>query len=92
MPIAIGGDVGIQRQYEGALALGEGFVYVSAPLPAGSGLGTGIVGLKARNGSLVAARYALPGRRAPEPPAGLESYRWLPAVGEDGYWVMDLDL
>lgn len=72
--------------------LGDGFVYISAPMPEGSGLGVGIAGLRAEAGRITAVRYALPGRRSPEPPAGLEEYRWLPAVGEDGYWVLTSDL
>ena len=72
--------------------LGDGYTYVSCPMPSASGLGPCIVGLKADGDGVTAARYAVPGRRSPEPPAGLEGYRWVPAVGEDGYWVMDVKI
>lgn len=72
--------------------LGDGYTYVSCPMPNASGYDPCIVGLKAENGRITAVRYAVPGRRAPQPPAGLERYRWLPAVGENGYWVMDADM
>lgn len=70
-------------------APGDGYAYVRAPMPDGSGYPESLVGLKAEGGQITGMRYALPGRRAPEPPAGLESYRWLPADGEAGFWVTE---
>ena len=71
--------------------LGDGYTYVRAPVPDGSGCKEYLVGLKAENGAVTGARYALSARRAPEPPAGLEGYAWMPAAGEEGYWVMEVD-
>jgi len=70
------------------MPLGGGYVYVAAPLPGVSG--PGFTGLRAEDGRVTAIRYAVPGRRAPQPPAGMEDYRWQGAVGEDGYWVLDM--
>ena len=70
--------------------LGDGYTYVAAPLPAGAGYDESLVGLKAEDGRITAIRYALGGRRAPEPPAGLEGYRWVPILGDAGYWVLDV--
>lgn len=69
----------------------DGFVYVSAPMPDGSGYGDFLAGLKAENGVVTGIRYALPARRTPEPPPGLEGYIWLPADGDEGYWVTEGD-
>ena len=69
--------------------LGDGFVYVRAPQPGGGQCY--LAGLKAAEGRPAALRYAVPGRQSPQPPAGLEAYRY---IGEDpeGYWVMDVSL
>ena len=67
----------------------DGFTYVAFPMPDGSGYRHGLAGLKADGGQIAALRYALPGRRAPEPPPGLEACRWFPAHGEAGFWVAD---
>ena len=55
-------------------------------MPAAHGFDVSPVGLKAENGQIVGIRYAVPGRYAPEPPAGLDGYAWNPA----GYWVLDV--
>lgn len=70
-------------------APGDGYTYVRAPMPDGSGYPESLVGLKAEGGQVTGMRYALPGRRAPDPPAGLESYRWFPSDGEAGFWVTE---
>ena len=67
----------------------DGYVYVRAPMPEASGYRESFAGLKAENGRITAMRYALPGRRAPEPPPGLEACRWFPTHGEAGFWVAD---
>ena len=67
----------------------DGYASVRAPMPDGSGYPESLVGLVAEGGQTTGMRYALPGRRAPEPPAGLESYRWFPAEGEEGFWVTE---
>ena len=72
-----------QRAAEGAPE--DGYTYVRASMPRGSGYADCLAGLKAREGRPVAMRYALPGRYSPEPPAGMEDYRW----NELGYWVTD---
>ena len=69
--------------------LGDGFTYIYAPMPGGSGYPGSLAGLKAGDGRVVALRYALPARRAPEPPAGLEDSRWVGVGGEEGYWVTE---
>ena len=55
----------------------------------GSGCGECLVGLKAEDGAITGARYALSARRAPEPPAGMEAAAWVPGNGEAGFWVVD---
>ena len=67
----------------------DGYCYVRMPMPEASGYPESLAGLKVENGQIAAVRYALPGRRAPEPPAGLEAWRWLPTLGEAGFWVVD---
>ncbi len=67
----------------------DGYCYVRMPMPEASGYPESLAGLKVENGQIAAVRYALPGRRAPEPPAGLEAWRWLPTQGEAGFWVVD---
>ena len=64
----------------------DGYTYIRASMPRGSGYGDCLVGLRAEDGVPTAIRYALPGRYSPEPPAGMEDYRW----SETGYWVMDM--
>ena len=60
-------------------------------MPGGSGYAGYLAGLRVEGGRIGAARYALPARYAPEPPAGLERYRWSGGGGE-GYWVLDVDM
>ena len=76
-------------QAPAADAPSDGFTYVAAPMPAGSGYPYSLAGLKVSDGRIAAIRYALPARRAPEPPAGLESSQWLPGDGESGFWVTE---
>lgn len=70
----------------------DGFVYVAAPMPAASGYDACLVGMKAAEGRPTALRYALPARYAPEPPAGLEAYRWTDLGNGDGAWVLDVEI
>ena len=69
----------------------DGFVYISAPMPAGSGYAMCAAGVRAEGGVPVAVSYALPSLYAPEPPAGLEDAAW---VGDNnsGWWVTRIDL
>ena len=69
----------------------DGFTYVSAPMPAGSGYAACLAGVRCEGGVPVAVRYALPSTCAPEPPAGLEDAAW---VGDNnsGWWVTHIDL
>lgn len=67
----------------------DGFTYVAFPMPDGSGYRDGLVGLKVDGGRITAVRHALPARRAPEPPAGMEGCLWLPGAGEAGFWVTE---
>lgn len=66
--------------------LGDGYTYVAGATPAPTGQETCLVGLKASDGRITGIRYALPGRYAPEPPAGLEDYVW----NDAGFWVLDI--
>ena len=65
-------------------------VYVRAPMPEKSGFDACLVGLRTEDGAPVRLRYALPARRSPEPPPGLDGYRWL-GDGESGWWIADTD-
>ena len=68
------------------VALGDGYTYVRAPMPEGCGFDACYIGLRAENGMVESIRYALPGPRAAEPPAGMEHYEWTAAGG--GHWVL----
>lgn len=72
------------------LMLGDGYIYVTAPMPAGSGYDHVEVGLKAQEGVPVSVAYALPSRFTPEPPPGLEDYTWKGGAA-DGWWVIETD-
>lgn len=65
------------------------YVYVSAPMPEGSGFEFCAVGVRVENGLPVQVRYALPAVWTDEPPAGLEEYRW---VGDQnrGWWITEV--
>ncbi len=67
------------------------YVYVVAPMPTSSGYAGSLAGLRAEGGRITGLRYALPARYAPQPPAGLEDYRWLGTAGE-GWWVLDMTI
>jgi len=67
----------------------DGYTYVRAPMPDGSGYRESYAGLRAEDGRITGVRYALPGRTAPEPPPGLDAARWLPGQGADGFWVTE---
>ena len=73
------------------LMLGDGFTYVSAPMPQDSGYDHVEVGLKVENGIPVAMAYALPSRYSPEPPPGLENYVWK-GGSADGWWTIQTDV
>lgn len=72
------------------LMLGDGCTYVSAPMPAGSGYDHVEIGVRERNGVLECISYALPSRYSPEPPPGLEDYRWKGGASE-GWWTVYTD-
>ena len=67
------------------------YVYISVPMPAGSGYGQCAAGVRIAGGGPVSLRYALPAAWAAEPPAGLEDYIW---VGDNnaGWWVTQVEL
>ena len=69
----------------------DGYTYVRAPMPEQSGCAGSLVGLKAQGGAITGLRCALPGRYAPEPPAGMEGYAWT-GDGGAGYWVLDVSM
>ena len=65
------------------------YVYIEAPMPADSGYAYCAAGIRAEGGVPASVRYALPAAWTPEPPAGLEDYRW---VGDQnrGWWVAEV--
>ena len=63
-----------------------GYVFVRAPLPEACGYVECAIGARVEEGRLAALCYALPGDRAPEPPAGLEGFVW-----REGWWAIFLD-
>ena len=69
----------------------DGFVYISAPMPADSGYAEVLTGILAENGEPAAVSYALPAAWTEEPPAGLEGYVW---EGDQnrGWWTSKCDL
>ena len=73
------------------LMLGDGYTYVSAPMPKESGFDEIDVGLKVENGIPVTIAYAFPSRFTPEPPQGLENYTWKGGSAE-GWWTIETDV
>jgi len=73
------------------LMLGDGYTYVSAPMPENSGFDHVEVGLKMEHGVPVAIAYALPSTYTPEPPQGLENYTWKGGAA-DGWWTIETDV
>lgn len=72
------------------LMLGDGYTYVRAPMPVGSGYDHVDVGVRLEDGAPRSIAYALPDRFSPEPPPGLEGYRWYGGASE-GWWVLRTD-
>lgn len=72
------------------LMLGDGYTYVTAPMPEGSGYPSVEIGVRAEDGVPVSVAYALPARFAPEPPPGLEDYVWQGGASE-GWWTVKTD-
>ena len=68
----------------------DGYLYVEAPMPEGSGYDSVRIGVHPENGVPESVAYALPGRFSAEPPEGLEDYEWS-GDGERGWWVAYLD-
>ena len=68
--------------------LGDGYVYVRAPMPERCPSAWCLVGLR-RDAGGFGVRYAIPGAFAPEPPAGLEGYVWR-EDGDHGFWTLDV--
>lgn len=62
----------------------DGYTYVRAPMPAGSGFDACYIGLRATGGAADGLRYAIPGASAAEPPAGMDGYAW-----SRGFWIID---
>ena len=76
-----------------ALPLEDGYTYIQTPLPAASGLGWCLVGVRATDGQITSVRCAMPGAYAPQPPEGMNGCVWVsPGDGSDcGYWVYTED-
>ena len=62
----------------------DGYTYVAVPRAAGCGYGRCLAGLRAEDGWVTGLRRAVEGRWSPQPPAGLEGYRWV-----EGRWARD---
>ena len=78
------------RQPAQELMLGDGCTYVSAPMPEHSGYDHVEIGVRVRDGVPECVAYALPSRYSPEPPPGLEDYRWQGGASE-GWWTVYTD-
>lgn len=72
------------------LMLNDGYTYITAPMPEGSGYDHVEVGVRIRDGVPDSVAYALPARYTPEPPPGLEDYRWQGGASE-GWWTVHTD-
>lgn len=72
------------------LMLNDGYTYVTAPMPEGSGYDHVEVGVRIRDGVPDSVAYAIPARYTPEPPPGLEDYRWQGGASE-GWWTVHTD-
>lgn len=78
------------RQPADELMLGDGYTYVRAPMPTGSGYDHVEIGVRVRDGAPDSIAYALPARFSPEPPPGLEDYVWRGGAA-DGWWTIRTD-
>lgn len=72
------------------LMLNDGYTYVRAEMPEGSGYDHVNVGVRMKGGKPESVAYALPSRYSPEPPPGMEGYRWKGGAAE-GWWVIRTD-
>ena len=68
----------------------EGYHFIEAPLPPETGWKSCAVGLCFQDNRPISVCYALPAARTPEPPPGLEGYRWY-GEGQSGWWAVFLD-
>ena len=69
----------------------DGYVFVRAAMAEETGIDHCAVGIRAENGEVTGVCYAIPMAYSPEPPAGLEGYRW---IGDQnrGWWTTCDDL
>ncbi|MBQ3574390.1 MAG: hypothetical protein IJA26_01855, partial [Clostridia bacterium] len=67
------------------------FKYIAAPMPDGSGYKSCYAGIRAENGMPVEVSYAIPSAYQPNPPAGMDEYRW---IGDQnaGWWAIEQQL
>ena len=68
----------------------DDYIYVRAPMPAGSGFDHVLVGIEADDGRVERVQYALPARFSDTPPAGLDGYVWMGGPMA-GWWVLTID-
>jgi len=73
------------------LMLNDGYTYVRAPMPEGSGYSYCNIGVCVKDGVPASVSYALPSRYSPEPPPGLEDYVWQGGAA-DGWWTIRTDV
>ena len=66
-------------------------MFVRAAMAEETGIDHCAVGIRAENGEVTGVCYAIPMVYSPEPPAGLEGYRW---IGDQnrGWWTTCDDL
>lgn len=69
----------------------DDYVFIEAPMDGDSGFGSVLIGLETDDGVPDSVCYAIPAAYTPEPPAGLEGYRWR-GDRSSGYWVICEDL
>ena len=69
----------------------DGYVFVRAAMAEETGIDHCAVGIRAESGEVTGVCYAIPMAYSPEPPAGLEGYRW---IGDQnrGWWTTCDDL
>lgn len=69
----------------------DGYVFVRAAMAEETGIDHCAVGIRAENGEVTGVCYAIPMAYSPEPPTGLEGYRW---IGDQnrGWWITCDDL
>lgn len=69
----------------------DGYVFIRAKMADETNIDHCAVGVRAESGRITGVCYALPMPYSPEPPAGLEEYRWMGDT-QSGWWVTCEDI